>query len=82
MSNSWCFGDCKYYTSLSLISNVLGIPILKDDINGSQVTQVYYKEKNINRIVIYCEKDMITIPQIVLHSRNVSLLETDEKIHS
>lgn len=56
MINSWCFGDYKYYTSLSLIANVLGIPILKDDINGSQVTQVYYKEKNINRIVIYIAK--------------------------
>jgi len=77
----WRFGDYKHYTSLSLMAHVLGIPTPKDDIDGSQVARVYYEEKNIDRIITYCEKDVITIAQIVLRLRNETLLETDEIIH-
>jgi hypothetical protein len=76
------FGDYKHYTSLSLMVHILGIPNPKDDIDSSRVAHVYSKEKNIDRIVIYCEKDLITIAQIVLRLRNEALLETDEIIHS
>lgn len=78
----WRFGDYKHYTSLSLMTYVLGIPILKDYIDGSKVAQVYYEEKNIDRIIIYCEKDVITIAQVVLRLRNEALLTADEIIHS
>ena len=78
----WRFGDYKHYISLSLMAHVLGIPTPKDDIDGSQVARVYYEEKNIDRIISYCEKDVITIAQIVLRLRNETLLETDEIIHS
>jgi hypothetical protein len=63
------------------MAHVLGIPTPKDDIDGSQVARVYYEEKNIDRIITYCEKDVITIAQIVLRLRNETLLETDEIIH-
>ena len=78
----WRFGDYKHYTSLSLMAHVLGIPTPKDDIDGSQVAQVYYEEKNIDRIIIYCEKDVITIAQVVLRLRNKALMTADEIIHS
>ena len=77
----WRFGDYKHYISLFLMAHVLGIPTPKDDIDGSQVARVYYEEKNIDRIITYCEKDVITIAQIVLRLRNETLLETDEIIH-
>ena len=78
----WRFGDFKHYTSLSLMAHVLGIPTPKDDIDGSQVARVYYEEKNIDRIVVYCEKDVITIAQVVLRLRNAALLKEEEIIHS
>ena len=78
----WRFGDYKHYTSLSLMAHVLGIPTPKDDIDGSQVARVYYEEKNIDRIITYCEKDVITIAQVVLRLRNKALLTADEIIHS
>ena len=62
------------------MAHVLGIPIPKDDIDGSQVASVYYKEKNINRIVTYCEKDVITVAQVVLRLRNEKLLADNEII--
>jgi len=76
--NLWRFGDFKNYTSLKLLAEVLGIPSPKDDIDGSQVAQVFYKEKNINRIVNYCEKDVLTIAQVVLRFRNEPLLDSEE----
>ena len=74
----WRFGDYKHYTSLKLMAHVLGIPSPKDDIDGSQVATVYYREKNLQRIVKYCEKDVITIAQVVLRLRNESLLGSEE----
>lgn len=73
----WKFGDFKNYTSLSLLSAVLGIPTPKDDIDGSMVRQVYYEEKNISRIVEYCQKDVIAVANIVLRFRNLPLLRPE-----
>ncbi|MBT8305014.1 MAG: 3'-5' exonuclease, partial [Bacteroidia bacterium] len=61
----WKFGDYKNYTSLKLMANVLGIPSPKDDIDGSEVYSVYYEENNLDRIVAYCERDTITVAQIL-----------------
>jgi len=77
----WKFGDYKHYTSLRLMTKVLGIPSPKDDIDGSQVRDVFYKEGDIDRIITYCEKDVIAVAQILLRLRNEALLEDDEVLH-
>ncbi len=77
----WKFGDYKHFTSLKLLTKVLGIPSPKGDINGSQVSHVYYKENDIDRIVTYCEKDTIAVAQIFLKFRRDHLLHDDEIIH-
>ena len=74
----WKFGDYKHYTSLSLLTEILNIPSPKDDIDGSQVAEVYYKEKNIKRIVHYCEKDTIAVAQLLLRFSNLDLLNKNE----
>ena len=74
----WKFGDYKHYTSLKLLTKVLGIPSPKDDIDGSQVRDVFYKEKDIDRIVTYCEKDTVAVAQIFLRLRNGELLDDSE----
>ncbi len=71
----WKFGDYKHFTSLKLMTSVLGIPSPKDDIDGSEVGTVYYKEKNIERIVKYCEKDTIAVAQLLLRFNNEPLIE-------
>ncbi len=75
----WKFGDYKHYTSLQLLTNILGIPSPKDDIDGSQVAEVYYKENDLDRIVKYCEKDTIAVAQLVLRYQNKAIL-TNESI--
>lgn len=76
----WKFGDYKHYTSLKLLTNVLGITSPKDDIDGSQVRKVYYEERNIDRIAAYCEKDVVAIAQIILRFLQEDLLKTAEII--
>lgn len=77
----WKFGDYKHFTSLKLLTKILGIPSPKDDIDGSEVAGVYYKEKNIDRIINYCEKDVIAVAQIFLKLRREDLLVADEILH-
>jgi predicted PolB exonuclease-like 3'-5' exonuclease len=60
----WKFGDRKSFTSLELLAALFGIPTPKDDIDGSQVAEVYYKEKDLKRIARYCEKDVLTTARI------------------
>jgi len=75
----WKFGDYKHYTSLNLLAYLFGIKSPKDDIDGSQVANVYYNDKNINRIEEYCRKDVLTVAQVFLKFKNLDLIE-DENI--
>ena len=71
----WRFGDYKHYTSLKLLAAALNVPSPKDDIDGSMVGDVYWIEKNLERIVTYCQKDVVTTANIVLRFKNLPLLE-------
>jgi len=62
----WRFGDYKNYTSLNLLATALGIASPKDEMDGSQVSEVYYNEDDLEKIVRYCEKDVITTVQVLL----------------
>lgn len=70
----WKFGAYRHYISLALMAEILDIPNPKDDIDGSQVGKVYYEDRDINRIVRYCEKDVLTVAQILLKLRGESLI--------
>ncbi|MDO5656149.1 MAG: 3'-5' exonuclease [Flavobacteriaceae bacterium] len=73
----WKFGDYKNYTSLGLLAHLFGIETPKDDIDGSMVSRVYYKENNLERIRAYCEKDVLAVAQVFRKMRREPLLELD-----
>ena len=73
----WKFGDFKSYTSLNLLAHTLGIPTPKDDIDGSKVWEVFWKEKNIQRIVTYCQKDVVTVAQVFLRIQGEALIKAE-----
>lgn len=73
----WKFGDFKSFTSLNLLAHTLGIQTPKDDIDGSMVWEVYWKEKNLQRIVIYCQKDVVTVAQILLRMNGEALIKPE-----
>jgi uncharacterized protein YprB with RNaseH-like and TPR domain len=73
----WKFGDYKNYTSLDLLTSILGIPTPKDDIDGSMVAGIYYGENDLKRIVRYCEKDVLAIARILLRFMNLPGISED-----
>ncbi|RPD97520.1 3'-5' exonuclease [Aureibaculum marinum] len=76
----WKFGDYKHYTSLNLLTNILGIPSPKQDIDGSQVAKVFYEDNDLERIVKYCERDTLAVAQLILRFNNLELLSDNEII--
>ncbi len=75
----WKFGDFKNYTSLELLANILGIKSPKDDIDGSEVSRVFWEENNLERIKTYCEKDVKTVANIYLRLMNMNTISEEEE---
>ncbi len=73
----WKFGDYKHYTSLNILTEIFNIPSPKNDIDGSMVKDIYYKQKDLKRIVKYCEKDTIALTQVFLKYRNQSIIKPE-----
>ncbi len=85
----WRFGDYKNFTSLNLLAAAMGVPSSKIDIDGSMVGELYHNTdaeqrfKNMQRIVKYCQKDVVTTANIILRFKNISLVhENDVEIVS
>jgi hypothetical protein len=73
----WKFGDYKNYTSLELLTTILGIASPKDEIDGSMVAKIYHEDKDLPRIVRYCEKDVLAIAQVLLRFMNLPGITAD-----
>ncbi|HBI81878.1 MAG TPA: 3'-5' exonuclease [Bacteroidales bacterium] len=78
----WKFGDIKHYTSLNLLAYIFGIPSPKDDIDGSEVAKCYYELNDLNRIVVYCEKDVLTVAQLFLRYNGLPIISSENVIGS
>lgn len=74
----WKFGDYKNYTSLHLLASVMGIPSSKSDMDGSMVQHVYYKERDLKRIVEYCQKDVIVTANVIMRFKQLDLLNEED----
>ena len=78
----WKFGDYKHFTSLKLLAALFDIPTPKDDIDGSQVGSVYYNDNDLERIKVYCEKDTLTVAQLLLKYQGLDLIKEMNVISS
>ena len=74
----WKFGDYKAMTSLDLLCAILDIPTPKDDINGSEVGRVYWQENDLKRISTYCQKDVLSVAQLMRRYNNLPLIAEDK----
>ncbi len=80
----WRFGDFKNYTSLKLLAAVLGLPSPKEDIDGSMVGPMFWEkdpalqQENMQKIVTYCERDVITTANIIRRFRNEPVIMNEE----
>jgi predicted PolB exonuclease-like 3'-5' exonuclease len=73
----WTFGEYKSFISLNLLAHTLGIPTPKDDIDGSQVGEVYWAQRDLPRIVTYCQKDVVTVAQVYLRFHGETLIRPE-----
>ncbi len=71
----WKFGDYKHYTSLDLLAAIFNIPSPKDDIDGSMVAKVYWEDNDLERIVKYCQRDVLTVVQLYLRYKGDPLIK-------
>lgn len=78
----WKFGDRKHYTSLELLAALFDIPGSKSDMDGSQVTEVFYREKNLSRIADYCSQDVLVTASLFLKFNQIPLPEPENVIFS
>lgn len=78
----WKFGDWKSYTSLKLLTHVLGIPTPKTDIEGKDVARVYYEENDLDRIERYCKRDTLAVAQLLLRFRGEEILNEDQIVEA
>lgn len=76
----WRFGDFKNYTSLKLLAEILGIPTPKDEIEGKDVCRVYWQEHGLDRIVNYCQKDVVTVARLLLRFKGDNQPLKDEEV--
>lgn len=78
----WKFGDYKHFTSLPLLCHIFKIPTPKDDISGADVARVYYEEGDLERIKVYCEKDVAALIQLFLKMRGDELVDEGSIVYS
>jgi hypothetical protein len=73
----WKFGDYKHYTSLDLLTHIFNVPSPKEELDGSMVAEVFYKEKNLQKIINYCENDVIAVVQLLLKYLNRPVISNE-----
>jgi hypothetical protein len=73
----WRFGDFKHYTALSLLAEILEIPSPKEDIDGSMVGEVYWKDGDLARIGHYCMQDVLTAARVYLKLKGISDMDPE-----
>jgi 3'-5' exonuclease len=71
----WKFGDYKHYTSLDVLTTLFSIPTPKSDMDGSDVGRVYWEEKDLEKIVAYCQRDVVAVAQLILKYKGEELLD-------
>ncbi len=76
----WKFGDYKSYTSLKLLCGVFNIPTPKDDIDGSEVGKTYWQNDELDRIEVYCKKDVLATARLLMAYKRLPLIEEERVI--
>lgn len=67
----WRFGDRRNFTSLRLLAHLFELPPYQDQIDGSMVSDIYHRHKDLARIAAYCRNDVITTAQVYLSMQNL-----------
>ena len=75
--NMWKFGDYKNYTSLDLLAGLFDIESSKSDIDGSMVNHAYYHEDGLEKISLYCQRDVSVLAQLYLKLQSMGSISEE-----
>lgn len=75
----WKIGNFNGGGTLSSIAMAFGIPSPKDEIDGSDVSRLYHSGE-IDKIVTYCDKDVVTLLNVFKSIRGEALLNHENLI--
>ena len=73
----WKFGDRKSFTSLDLLAAIFDIGSSKSDMDGSMVSNAYYKEDGLDRIAEYCKADVVVTTQLFLRLNSLPSIKEE-----
>jgi len=76
------FGEYKNFISVELLSHLLCVPTPKDDIDGSDVARVFWQDKDLERIAVYCGKDVVNVAQVYLRLQQMAILPKEKIVYS
>jgi DNA polymerase elongation subunit (family B) len=71
----WKFGDFKHYTSLELLATLFNVPTSKGGMDGGMVNDVFYVQKDLQRIAEYCVADVVAISQVYLRLKGLEVMK-------
>lgn len=77
----WRFGDYKNFASLDLLAAVFGLASPKTEMDGSMVGKVFWLEKNLEQIKNYCQKDVVTMAQLLMRFKGMELLKDENVVY-
>jgi hypothetical protein len=77
----WKFGDYKHFTSLDLLSAVFEVPSPKEDMDGSQVGSAFWNDDDLDRIRIYCERDVWVTAAVFLRMNGKEFPSEEEVVY-
>ncbi len=71
----WKFGDYRNFTSLRLLVHLFKLPVPTDEVDGSQIAELYWKNGDFEKIVHHCQTDVVAVAQLILRFKNMTPLE-------
>lgn len=77
----WKFGDYKSFTSLDLLAYIFGLSSPKSNMSGSDVFQKFYIENDLDSIVEYCQRDVVTVVQLLRLFNNLDPVPEENIIY-
>lgn len=76
----WKFGEMKNFSSLKLLTKAMGITYPNDPIDGSDLNDLYWKDRDFKKICQHCQNDVVSTAQLLLHFKGFDLL-TEDYVH-
>ncbi len=74
----WKFGDYKNFTSLKLLCQIFEIKEVKEGMDGGDVGTEYWEHHNLEKIVKYCETDVLAVMKLLMKFKQIKELKIEK----